>query len=277
MAFEVASVKPATVFRPPNFPLNAGNAHVPGGRFSATFPVGAYISFAYKLSIDENHRIAGDHLPKWFSADLFGIEARAEGNPTKDQMRLMMQSLLADRFKLAIHFETREGPVFALTLVKPGKTGPKLRPHAEGPPCPDSFVGLEPGAAASVSDVFPPSCGTDQMRGRNGVLLVGSRDTTPQSLADVIYGYGFLAGEVDKPVVDSTGLTRKFDFTIEYTRGDNSVPRPPGPPNADAAPSDSQGTPFLNAMRDQLGLKLVPSKGRIRVLVIDHIERPSEN
>src|SRR5580658_5634043 len=76
-------------------------------------------------------------LAKIVGNDFFDIEAQAPGNPTKDQMRLMIQSLLAERFKLAVHFETRDAPVFALTLVKPGKTGPKLLPHSEGPPCPD--------------------------------------------------------------------------------------------------------------------------------------------
>ena len=63
-------------------------------------------------------------MAKWVSDGMFEIDARAEGNPTKDQMRLMMQSLLADRFKLAVHFEAREAPVFDLTLVKQGRTGP---------------------------------------------------------------------------------------------------------------------------------------------------------
>src|SRR5579863_4005111 len=132
MAFEVASVKPSKVFKPPGFALDYGDAKTPGGRLSTSFPLLAYISFAYKLSPSEMRAAALDQLPKSIGTDLFEIEARGAGNPTKDQMRLMMQSLLADRFKLAVHFESREGPVFALTLVKPGQTGPKLRPHAEG-------------------------------------------------------------------------------------------------------------------------------------------------
>ena len=122
MAFEVASVKPAKGFRPPNFPLDSGDAKTPGGRFSVTFPLVSYVAFAYKLMPAQ----ISTQLPKSFPMDSFDIEARAPGNPTKDQMRLMMQSLLADRFKLRIHFETHEGPVYALTLVRPGHTGPKL-------------------------------------------------------------------------------------------------------------------------------------------------------
>jgi hypothetical protein len=85
-------------------------------------PLWIYIAFACKLPPnDEQTRAMLAHLPKWFGG-FFEIDARAKGNPSKDQMRLMMQSLLADRFKLAVHFETKEEPVYALTLVKPGKT-----------------------------------------------------------------------------------------------------------------------------------------------------------
>jgi uncharacterized protein (TIGR03435 family) len=132
MAFETASVKPSRMFKIPGFPLDNRDAKTLGGRFSASFPLSGYISFAYKLSAYETAALA--QLPKSVSIDFFEIEARADGNPTKDQMRLMMQSLLADRFKLAVHFESREAPVFALTLVKPSQTGPRLIRHAAGQP-----------------------------------------------------------------------------------------------------------------------------------------------
>jgi uncharacterized protein (TIGR03435 family) len=78
-------------------------------------------------------------LPKWTSTEYFDIQARAVGSPTKDQLRLMMQSLLAERFRLAIHNETRQLPVFALVLVKSGKTGPHLQAHAADDSCPTVF------------------------------------------------------------------------------------------------------------------------------------------
>jgi len=90
------------------------------------------------------------------SAQISTISTRAEGNPTKDQMRLMMQSLLAERFKSKVNFETREASVFALTLVKPGKVGPGLRPHSAGPPCPESFIDPAPGAVVpKAANRFP--------------------------------------------------------------------------------------------------------------------------
>src|ERR1700761_4331687 len=75
------------------------------------------------------------HQPKWIAEQGFDFEARPEGSSTKDQARIMMQSLLADRFKLAIHFETRDSPVFDMVLDKPGNLSPRIRRHAEGPAC----------------------------------------------------------------------------------------------------------------------------------------------
>ena len=119
MAFEVASVKPTKTFRPSLFDISTGNAVAPGGRFFGVFPLFMYITFAYKLQqTDEQRNAMLAALPKWANTDEFEIEARAAGNATKDQMRLMMQSLLADRFKLAVHFETREVPVLVLTTDK---------------------------------------------------------------------------------------------------------------------------------------------------------------
>jgi uncharacterized protein (TIGR03435 family) len=271
MVFDVASVKPSKMFRPASFPLDNRNAFVGGGRFSASLPLSFYITFAYKIPPNEADL---GHLPAWVGKDFFSIDARADGNPSKDQMRLMMQSLLTDRFKLAIHFELREVPVFELVLIRPGKIGPKLIPHSQGPPCPESFAMSVP---PSASDVFPRNCETVEMGQRNGARLLGDRNTSMQLLADAIYRSGSMAGEVDRPVVDKTGLSGRFDFTIEFTPGENDGIRRSVPPVSDAPPPDPQGAPFLHAMREQLGLKLVPSKGQIRMLVVDHVEMPSEN
>jgi hypothetical protein len=118
--FEVVSVKPNTSNGPANsrFPLGPGDAFVPGSLFSATNqPLIAYLRFAYKLGQSDL-----PSLPAWVYDDRFDIEARAQGNPTKDQMRLMMQSLLTDRFKLITSTKRQSKPVFRLVLAKPGKT-----------------------------------------------------------------------------------------------------------------------------------------------------------
>jgi bla regulator protein blaR1 len=280
MAFDVASVKPTTGFRLSNFPLTPGDAKPPGGRFSAGMSLPAYIGFAYKVGSNPEQWRVLTHLPESVSKDNYEIEAKAEGNPTKDQMRLMMQSLLADRFKLKVHWETRQVPVFALTLVKPGTTGPKLRPHDQGPPCTDSdsplvLPALKPG------DVLPPNCDERGMRRPfNGMQLVGARNTTTSMLAVLIYAYGAWDGGVDRAVVNKTGLTGTFDFTMEYSPENGgfaqSLPPPPGQSNP-SPPRDSQGPSFLEALRKQLGLKLVSDNGPLQILVVDHVEKPSDN
>jgi len=284
MSFDVASVKPSTFTREASFPLDDGNAYVPDGRLVASFPLWFYIRFAYKLGGSLQERAAAlAHLPKWVDSDLFEIEARAQGNPAKDQMRLMMQSLLADRFKLKVHFETNEVPVFALTLVKPGTLGPKLLPHQQGPPCPDSYTppaAPPSGGTFPSKDVFPPNCNSGQAWARNGVSQAGARNVPMSYLANAIYNLGFQAGEVDKPVLDRTGLTGAYDYSIVYAPGSyvtyTSGSSISWSPLLNVA-AEPKGPLFLDAVRQQLGLRLEPSKGPIRSLVIDHVEKPTSN
>ncbi len=268
MAFEVASVKlSAGAFVPPTVPFNAGDAYRPaGGHFRADFPLWEYIMFAYKLwPAEDQIREMRAHLPKWVTTDRYSIEARAAGNPTKDQLRLMVQSLLADRFKLAAHFETHEVPVLALTLVQAGKLGPKLIPHADGTPC--DKPGISPGQGYTG---FPPGCGSLAVLRRSGgaLMLAGYRDATMDMLAASLSVL-----DLRRPVIDKTGLSGRFDYTIEW------APEPSSPPTSDspAAPSDPVGQTSLEALREQLGLKVESTKGPVQILVIDRVERPSEN
>ncbi|HTX36292.1 MAG TPA: M56 family metallopeptidase [Bryobacteraceae bacterium] len=271
MAFEVASVKLDNgPFRPPNFPLDNGNAFTPGDRFSADFPLLTYIQFAYKFHFSRQQResmMEHSHLPKWFGSDRYAIEAKAASRATKDQMRLMMESLLAERFHLAVHFETQDTPVMALMLAKPGKTGPKLRPHSEGPACEDPAVPAPRRAAADAAGPFPERCYVQELSMNGHHLHAGSRNTTMDQLAEALSGLGRL----DRPVVDQTGLSGGIDYEMQWMQEPN--PTAPGEP---ATPSEPEPT-FLQALREQLGLKLEPARAALRVLVIDHIERPSEN
>ena len=274
MAFTVASVKPDTgPFRPPNFPLDVGDAFRPvGGHFSADFPLGTYITFAYKLWLTADQRqsmIA--HLPGWVGTDRFDIQAEAEGSPTKDQMRLMMQALLAERFQLKVHFETQVVPVLAMVLVKPDKTGPKLRPHSEGVPCEATPATNGPpgGPPASGTSVFPPVCDVYMMTmSPNAGARAGSRNTTLDLLAGSLPGTGGL----DRPVVDQTGLSGRYDFLIEFAPESGAA----SAPNA-GTPADVPGSTFLEALQEQLGLKLEATKAPLRILVVDHVDRPSQN
>ena len=273
MEFEVASVRPAgpgARFRT-NVGLNIEDEPIPiGGRLSATASLGGYIALAYKfLPIGPQSDAVFGHLPKWVTTDLFTIEAKAPlVNPSKDQMRLMMQSLLADRFKLAIHFETHDVPAMALVLIKPGKFGFRLRPHSQGPPC-DAKIPPVDRNSPKIPDVWRPVCGDFQMLDwTDNTSILGSRNTTMEMLAD----YVPLLVQLDRPVVDQTGLNGKFDYEVNFT----PPWKMPKDQNADGQ-LDLAGPTFLEALKDQLGLKLKPTRAPIKTLVIDHIEQPSPN
>jgi uncharacterized protein (TIGR03435 family) len=257
ISFEVASVKlDRGSFRTPNFALDAGDAYAEtGGRFSADFALPTYITFAYKLSLTEEQKEAMlAKLPKWVTEERFDIQAKAaDPNVTKDQMRLMMQTLLVERFQLAVHFETGETSVFALQLVQSGTLGPKLRPHSEGPPC----------DAPPPPGVFPSRC--NLMAGTLDGSMVGSRDTTIPLIATALSSYGRLG----RPVIDRTGLQGRFDFTMAWSAQANGLAGEPAP--------GVLGPSFPEALREQLGLKLESTKVLLPVLVIDRVERPTEN
>jgi bla regulator protein blaR1 len=270
MAFEVASVKPAKgAAVPSNVLLTAWDDYpATNGRLSGDDSLLAYIEFAYKLWPFELQSREFSHLPKWVDSDRYRIEARAAtANPTKDQMRLMVQSLLADRFQLAAHFEAREVPVFALELTKAGKLGPKLVPHAEGPPC--DQPGLPPGDGLPG---FPADCHSLSAIPKPGtqLIVVGSRDAPMDMLAGALSGA--IPLRLGRPVIDKTGLTGRFDFTLEWAREPRAAAASDSP-----APSVPEGPTPLEALSDQLGLKLEPAKASLPILVIDRVERPSEN
>ena len=213
-------------------------------------------------------------MPKWVTTQKFTVLARAAGNvATKDQMRLMMQSLLADRFKLVVHFERPEVPVLALRLDKQGKLGINLHPHAEGPSCdlPVSRHGLAPKPDTNTpqtgSAEFPFVCGRyNLMVESNNMILWGSRDASMATIAQWISVTP--PSSLGRPVVDETGLSGTFDFTLEW-RIDSAMTSGSGPEPSGPTPEE--------AVKQQLGLRLVSTKASVSRLVIDHVEMPSDN
>lgn len=207
-------------------------------------------------------------LPEWVSKEKFAIQAKAEGNPTKDQMRLMVQSLLSDRFAFKAHLEKQEEAVLAAQLIRPGKPGPNLIPHDQGPPCPaygnagDALRGGSGPAFPPVCDIVAAHVTTDHM------MEAGSRNAQPAMMASLLS----LMGEFDRTVVDQTGLEGRYDFRIKWAPEPASKMVPPG-----AVVPEPQGPPFVQALREQLGIKLQATKATVPVLVIDHIERPTPN
>jgi bla regulator protein blaR1 len=278
MEFEVAAVRPAAPGASwhTNVDFSVEDlAPPPGGILSATTTLDGLIQFAYKMLLAEKRD--GDvfaHQPKWVTEEYFTIEAKAPtADTSKDQFRLMVQTLLADRFKLAVHFESRDVPVMALVLVQPGKLGPRLRPHSEGPPCNAKIPPVDR-SSPRIPDVWMPVCGTTQnVDWANNTVILGSRNTTMEILAN----YVSLIEPLDRPVVDQTGLTGGFDIEVNFTPP-WKMPKDQGPKEqGQAAQLDLDGPTFLEGLKKDLGLKLIPTHAVVETLVIDHVEQPTPN
>jgi uncharacterized protein (TIGR03435 family) len=239
--------------------LGPGALYIPnGGVFSAKgWPLVVYLAFAYEVTTNQIMSM-NPQLPAWTKTDRYDIEARSGNrNATKDQMRLMMRTLLADRFKLAIHSETRQGPALALVLVIPGTTGPLLHPHPAGEQCstlPSGDVaGTFPSPCGGLVGM-PPKIATDSR--------IGARNVTMGLIASSLLGIG---GGIDRPILDRTGLRGTYDFVVEWAPQANNLD--PG--------HSLWGQGIIAALRDQLGLKLESTTGYVETLVIDHIEKPA--
>lgn len=232
--FEVASIRLHT-----GLLVVLGGIDISGSR--VTIPastVSELITSAYGL---KNYQLEG--VSEWMRSDRYDIaaEAAAGSVPTVEQAKRMLQNLLAERFQLAVHQETREKSVYALVI---GKNGSKLKENAEG-----SGIVKFNRTGRDVDMVF-----------------------TGTPIDSLIGQFPRMPG-IDRPVLDETGLSGKYDFQFSLSDVQlglgvelNGIP---------AADSDSASV--FTALQDQLGLKLEPRKAPIRVLVIDRVERPSEN
>jgi uncharacterized protein (TIGR03435 family) len=181
------------------------------------------------------------------------------GTERNMQNSLMKQSLLADRFKLKVHFEMRELPVYALVVTK---GAPALKPAGSDPNAPSV-----PKSGYYMNTIGPNS-GLSVTRGDQGVLKMTAKgmpmDSVAQSLEEVVADVG------GRTIVNRTGLDGQYDFNLEW-----SPQQTASVPSADDAAS--QAPSIFRALEDQLGLKLVPAKGIVEVVVIDHVEKPSAN
>jgi len=267
-SFEVASIKlnkssDPTTF---NFPIGAGDAMRPvGGLFSVTnMPLRNIITFAYKLTGDIQYLMPG--LPDWVNSERFDIQARAAGSPKKDEFRLMVQSLLADRFKMTMHHETRQIPVFALVLSKAGKTGPQLIAHTDDATCGSPAGQPYPSTAAVPLPAMPCNALLALQPSGPGRFRAGGRKVTLQLLASSFSGYD----NFDRPIVDRTGLADAFDLWFEWAPQITGTPPPGFQP-------DPTGPSIQAALQEQLGLKLESQTAPVDVMVVDRLEQPSEN
>jgi uncharacterized protein (TIGR03435 family) len=256
LTFEVASVKPN----------NSGDGRVaimaqPGGRITMT-------NVTLRLMIRNAYRVQDSQIvggPDWLNTARFDVTAKADGNPSADQMQQMSRALLAERFKLITHNDTRELSIYALAPARPdAKPGPQLKKSEAD--C-GAVRGSAPPAPLAPGQV--PPCGL--------VIGFGSIRASGTTIAALS---STLAGSAGRVVVDRTGLTDRFDIDLTWTP--DQIPQGQTgagaqPPMVNGATVDPNGPSLFTALQEQLGLKLESTKGPVEVLVIDRAEKPSED
>ena len=236
--FAVATIKPSRADAP------RGGYGIRGPDVTTTnVTVSWMIKLAYNVHANQ---ISG--APAWLDSERYDTVGRSEtpGEPSRDQMKLMIQKLLVDRFQLRFHTEKRELPVYAMVVAK---GGPKISASAGDPSAfPGIGFGREP-----------------------GVISLSGRNTGLNGVAN-----GLQSNILDKPVVDQTGLTGRYDFQLRFTPDVNQFANFGGLESANTA--DPNPPPdIFTAFEQQLGLKLQVTKAVVDVMVIDRIERPSPN
>jgi len=264
LEYEVISIKPTD---PANVTGRAGMLYTPDGLTAKNVGAYALVRAAYNV---ENYQISG--APKWFDSEHYTIEAKMDAaladeiqklgpSNSQAQRQQMMQALLADRFKLVAHRETKDVPEFFLVIAR---NGSKL----QGSNPDDTY---EKGFKDAQGNAF-----TDAVffSGRGASLTITAQAASMATLVSV------LSGQLGRPVVDKTGLSGKYDFTFPFAPEEvQPAPVPSGAPNAApalAAP-DSNIPTLMIAIEEHLGLKLESGKGPAALIVIDHVEKPSGN
>jgi uncharacterized protein (TIGR03435 family) len=249
--FEAATVKASR---------NNGKAGVRGttGRLMLeNVPLRLMISVSYKTR--PSQVIGG---PSWNDSAMFDVQGKAAEAAGTDTMLLMLQTLLEDRFQLKIHREVREGPVYELTIARGGH---RMRPASCIPFDPNHLPRQAAPGEAQVDYCGRMSRGGDGSRrtvDAKGIEMVPAIGLLLPSLT------GFLSEELDRAVIDKTGITGAFDFHLEWE---------PQRTSSAIQTDDSGAASIFTAVQEQLGLKLGAAKGPVEFLVIDRAEKPSEN
>jgi uncharacterized protein (TIGR03435 family) len=267
LTFEVASVK-ASPPRQPNVPMRVGCNGGPGtkdpGRWTCTnMTVSNLITNAYNLKRYQMSDTEPD-------ADRYEVAATLTPETTREQFREMLQNLLKERFKLAVHFEKKEVPGFEMVVAKGGIKMKEAQPPKDNTN--DKGLDGPPQRDKEGFPILPP--GQDSMAIMNGK----ARWVSPQCTMDRIAG--MMINQLNAPVIDATGLTGKYDINMYWeARGFSSGFLRGGPPGADAAAApEPDGPTIFTAIQDQLGLRLQSKKASVEALVIDHLEKvPTEN
>ena len=278
--FEVASIKPgigpAAAARAAaagggkfTFPF-VGVRVQPGGRLIANTTLQGLILRAYGI---QGYQLEGG--PTWLTTDYFDIAAKAESeSATEAEMNEMLKALLAERFGLRVHVETRQAAVHTLSVARAdGRLGSGLKPSSEE--CAKSVeerkrTGAPPALPPGPRAPLTPVCGMMTMgMARNGTATIAFGGQALSSLVSQI------SGELAAPVVDQTGLTGLFDIVLEYESNRRFAGGPP--PGLDPNSTDSPPMPLPAALQQQLGLKLEKGIGPLPITIVDAAEPPSPN
>src|SRR5271157_3936440 len=298
--FEVASVKPAA-------PITGNMIRVMmrGGPGSPDPGQITYTNVTVKSVLMNAYGVKGFQIsgPDWLDSERFDIVAKLPRGATKAEFMVMLQNLLAERFKLTLHREKKDLPMYALVV---GKNGPKLKesveepapkegeaPKAGGPAADDPLAGAAMRRLPMGRDgfpVLPPGAGG---RGSTSIMLMNGNARMSASKQTMAGLAEMLSGQLDLPVVDMTGMTGKYDYTLAFApeggmalKSGILAPPPPGPPPGEggpgmpaaSAPDGESSANLFTALQNQLGLKLEQRKGPVDLLVIDHLEKaPVEN
>jgi uncharacterized protein (TIGR03435 family) len=218
------------------------------------------LSFANLVTLAYNVAYFQISAPDWANATRFDLRASVPPGTAKEQMPMMMQSLLADRFKLAVHRESREMQRYELAVAK---NGPKFKESAPPlPPNPNDSLPA-PGAPKRDKDGYP----VIGPRGGMAIMNDKARIYYPEMTMAMLASQ--LSGQFGAPVADVTGLIGKYEINLYW------IAAPPGALPADSALS---GPDLKQALQDQLGLRVESKKGPVEFVVVDHAEKtPSEN
>lgn len=226
--------------------------------------------------------------PPWINSDRYVIDAKAENPQSQEMMRgPMLQELLEDRFRLKIHRESRDVPTYALTVARGGH---KMRVFQEGSCTPFDFEILThfPPAPLPELPTGQEYCGGVNANGRRW-LGISMTANGPNVIVEARairlddFPKAFLGSRLDRPIINQTGIDGRFDFRVEFAPDEVTPQIPQGAGEQDGRQSTvfpdelARGPSIFTALQEQLGLKLEPARGPGEFLVVDYVERPSEN
>ncbi len=267
-SFEVASIKPSAE---DGRRVMIGIS--PGGRFTAR---GVNIKFLIQQAYGiKDFQIIG--APGWLTSERYDVIAKAETPDfNREKLEPLLQSLLAERCNLKFHRETRELPIYYLVV---GKYEPKLQRSEIGIEGPRGDPPSKAGQAAEPPGSPQAAAGTEPRKKASSVRVGrGQIDGQMTTLSDLA---SLLAQQLGRPVIDKTGIAGLYDIKLEWTPDETmrgiGLPGGETPGQESSAPIDTSGPSIFAALQEQLGLKLESHKGPVEIIVLDHIERPSEN